>query len=85
MPRINDSTVTSEADYRVQQTCNNGDIYWYPTLSAPAVYEPRCGLPAVVRYRSPGMVEGHWGYRCHKHGRGYLDDQVVHIEEILNQ
>jgi hypothetical protein len=47
--------------------CDMGGDYWYPQIPGPAVYKEPCRQSPTHRYRVPGMVEGHWGYRCAQH------------------
>lgn len=64
--------------------CDVGGNYFWPMVDGPAVYEPPCEATATHRYRSPGMVEGHWQYRCAQHV-GWLDRNVCTVEPLSRE
>lgn len=61
--------------------CDVGGDHRYPDLNGPAVLRPSCESTPTHRYRSPGMADGHWQYRCTKHV-GRLDTTVCIIEPL---
>jgi hypothetical protein len=62
-------------------SCDIGGNYIYPDLHGPAVYQPACEKTPTHRWRSAGMVPGHWNYRCAQHV-GWLDQSRCTIEPI---
>lgn len=61
--------------------CDIGGNFHYPNLSGPAVYREPCSATPTHRYQSPGMVEGHWQYRCAPHA-GWLSSPDLVIEQL---
>ena len=51
----------------MNEQCDMGGDYWYPTIPGPAVYKERCQQQPTHRYRALGMVDGHWQHRCAEH------------------
>lgn len=60
--------------------CDIGGDYTYDHNDQPVYQEP-CSAPVTHRYRSAGMVERHWGYRCSAHAR-WLDPSICTIEAL---
>lgn len=61
--------------------CDVGGRWRYPNSSGPAVYVDPCRAPVTHRYRTPGMVEGHWSHRCAVHV-AWLNAPGVVVEEL---
>ena len=64
--------------------CDIGGDYHYPRLDGPAVYRQPCTAPPTHRYRSPGMVDGHWQHRCDPHA-AWLDRSICTVETLTDQ